>query len=362
MVPGQQLRVVGVDPHLLVHLPAWARARGHRVTMGDVIVRGDAEDKRLSDATRAGTPSSVVEKAPRSWGLAARGALVESGGPELRFADLDDRDDVWTALAPKLYAQAAANQWNPNTDIDWTLPDLPHDVETAVIQLMTFLIENEQAALMVPARFLGRIHPHFREVIQFLAVQLADEARHVEVFSRRARLSGRTLGISGAGGRTSLQTLFDESDWTTASFLLSVLGEGTFLSLLAFIERFAPDPVTARIAHLSLQDEARHVAFALGHLSEHLIANPTGRERLHAAVERRHNELANTSGLAPSVYDALVVLAAGSWTADAIAVGWRRVQQLQSEMYEARKRRLVRLGFSDSESAELSALHTRNFM
>ena len=28
---------------------------------------------------------------------------------------------------------------------------------------MTYLVENEQAALMVPARFLGRIHPHFRE-------------------------------------------------------------------------------------------------------------------------------------------------------------------------------------------------------
>ena len=142
------------------------------------------------------------------------------------------------------------------------------------MQIMTYLVENEQAALMVPARFLGRIHPHFREVTQFLAIQLADEARHIEVFSRRAALSGRPLGVSSVSGRTSLQTLLDEPDWANASFLLSVLGEGTFLSLLAFLDRYAPDPVTGRVARLARQDEARHVAFGLGHLSERVASDP----------------------------------------------------------------------------------------
>jgi hypothetical protein len=316
----------------------------------------------LAGAQRAGDLSTVVERPPRTWGLAARGALVEDGGPPLAAADLDERGEVWTELAPKLYAQAAAGQWDPATAIDWTVPDLANDVEASVVQVMTYLIENEQAALMVPARFLGRIHPHFREVVQFLAIQVADEARHVEVFTRRAALSGQPLGVSGAGGRASLQTLLDEPEWATASFLLSVLGEGTFLSLLSFLERFAPDPVTAQIARLALQDEARHVAFALGHLGEHFSGDPRHRDRLRAATERRHDALSSTAGLAPAVHDALVVLAAGSWTAEAIAVGWARVRALQAEMDDGRRRRLVRLGFSDAEAAELSALHTRNFM
>jgi len=227
---------------------------------------------------------------------------------------------------------------------------------------MTYLIENEQAALMVPARFLGRIHPHFREITQFLATQVADEARHVEVFTRRASLVGSELGVSGAGGRASLQTLLEEPDWATASFLLSALGEGTFLSLLSFLERYAPDPVTAQVSRLALQDEARHVAFALGHLGDHLGRDPGYRDRLRAAAERRHDALASTAGLAPQVHDALVILAAGSWSADAIATGWKRVQALQAEMDEGRRRRLVRLGFSDSQAADISALHTRNFM
>lgn len=359
--PGARLRIVGTDPHLAVHLAAWARRRGHRVD-GDVVVRGDADDRRMAGAARAGDPDTVDERAEAGWGLAARGALVEDGAPPLLGADLDERQVVWSELAPKLYAQAAAGQWDPGTAVEWADPGLPEEVETAVVQVMTYLVENEQAALTVPARFLGRIHPHYREVVQFLATQVADEARHVEVFTRRARLARGALGVSGAGGRASLQTLLAEPEWPTASFLLSVLGEGTFLSLLSFLERHAPDPVTARIAHLVLQDEARHVAFAMGHLGEHLADDPALRARLRAAVVRRHDALAATAGLAPTVHDALVLLAAGAFTPEAIGAGWRKVQHLQEEMDEGRRRRLVRLGFPEAEAAELSSLHTRNFM
>jgi hypothetical protein len=359
--PGDQLRVLGGGPHLLVHLAPWGRRRGHRV-VGNVVVRGIANERRMAEAERAGAPDQVAERPGASWGLAARGALVEAGGPPLVGADLDWRPEVWTELAPKLYAQAAAGQWDPNAAVDWTPPHLADEVEAAVVQVMTYLVENEQAALIVPARFLGRFHPHFRETMQFLATQVADEARHVEVFSRRARLCGQQLGVSGAGGRASLQSLLDEPDWPAAAFLLSVLGEGTFLSLLSFLEHHSPDPVTARIAHLSLQDEARHVAFAMGHLGEHLRAEPSFRQRLAAAIRRRHDALASTAGLSDSVHDALVVLAAGEWSREAIRRGWTQVQQLHADMEEGRRRRLVRLGFSNDESAELSALHTRNFM
>ena len=44
------------------------------------------------------------------------------------------------------------------------------------------------------------------------------------------------------------------------------------------------------------------------------------------------------------------------------AAGGPGSRHLQEEMNEGRRRRLVRLGFSDAQAAELSALHTRNFM
>jgi hypothetical protein len=175
-------------------------------------------------------------------------------------------------------------------------------------------------------------------------------------------LSGGSLGTSSAGGRASLQTLLEEPDFSLASFLLSVLGEGTFLHLLSFLEQHAPDPVTRRIAHLVLQDESRHVAFGLGHLEHHLEADPDLRGRLVAAIERRHYALLQTAGLNSDTFDALVVLAAGAWSPAAIAAGWDRVQTLQADMSEGRRKRLVRLGFSPGAAAQLSALHTRNFM
>jgi hypothetical protein len=358
---GGRLEVTGRDPHLPIHMAAWARKAGHTID-GAVLVRGDVADARWRDAVRAGDARAPVATAPPTWGLAARGALVESGGPPLPV-DLVARDLVWADLAPRLYAQALAGQWNPATAVDWAADvDLPDEVEAAVVQLMTYLVENEQAALVVPARFLGRIHPQYREVVQLLAVQVADEARHVEVFTRRALLRGGLMGRSAVSGRASLQTLLDEPDFALAELLLSVLGEGTFLHLLGFLDEHAPDPVTRRVAHLALQDEARHVAFGQAHLEHRVATEPGLRTRLRAAIERRHTTLASTAGLAGEVHDALVVLAAGSFAPAAIARGWSRVQSLLTDMDDGRRRRLVRLGFPPADAADLSAMHTQNFM
>jgi hypothetical protein len=365
LAPGDRLRVRGTHPALYVHLPPWCRAHGHRMHRDSVelvIVRGDADIVRWAGAERAGRIDGVAEHADRRWGLAARGALIEAGGPPLSV-DWVDRDIVWADIAPSLYANAAANQWDPATAVNWAATTrATEEIEDAVVQVMTYLIENEQAALILPARLLSRLHPHFREVMQLLAAQVADEARHIEIFTRRARLHRDVLGVSGAGGRASLQTLLDEPDFTLASFLLSVLGEGTFVDLLRFLNYYAPDPVTADVTRLSARDEARHVAFGVAHTAHVVQADPAFLMRLRSAVERRHAVLTDTAGLNQRVFDALVLIAAGSFEPTAIERGWLAVQQLQERMDEGRRRRLAFIGFPDDEAAELSALHTRNFM
>src|SRR6185436_20171117 len=156
-----------------------------------------------------------------------------------------ERDRLWAHNVASLYEQATASQWDASTDIRWgDLRPLPTHVERAVCQIMTHLAENEYAALYVPARFIPRIHPHFTEVVMFLSTQMMDEARHIEAFTKRALANGGGLQYSAASTQLSLKTLFDQHDFTTASFLLSVLGEGTFLDLLRFIQDYAPDPVT----------------------------------------------------------------------------------------------------------------------
>jgi hypothetical protein len=361
----EEVRVFGSSPDLSAHLRAWCRAAGHTfepLGAGGVIHIGSAAGARLRDSERAGSASEPVDDAPQTWGLAARGAAVERGTPAFDFA-LHRRVEIWADDAARLYAKAAAAQWDPATAIPWDAEfSLPDEVEDAVTQVMTYLIENETAALIIPAKFAAQVHPHFREVMQLLAIQAADEARHIEVFTRRAWLRRDRLGLSTAGGQASLQTLIDEPDFALAPFLLSVLGEGSFLSLLSFLFEHAPDPVTREVCRLAAQDEARHVAFGLAHLERHVRAEPSLRERLALAVRRRHDALAHTAGLNQEVFDALILLAAGAWETEAIRNGFARVQRLQQDMDEGRQRQLVKLGFDAAAAAALSALHTRNFM
>lgn len=366
---GRPVEIVGRAPALAVDLPAWCRTLGHRATRGDgVWVVEPGIRNRWVGAERAGAPGpdGIVASAPAHWGLAARGALVERGSAQAGISspfDIRDRDLVWADIAPALYANAAAEQWDPATAVEWNAEfEIDPDVDRAVVQVMTYLVENEQAALVVPAKLLARIHPHFREVLQLLAVQAADEARHMEVFTRRALLTGQPMGTSTVGGRQSLATLLDEADFSMASFLLSVLGEGSFLNLLEFLDVHAPDPVTRSVTQLARRDEARHVAFGVAHLRYQADRDSGVLRQLRAAVERRYAALVDTAGLNAEVFDSLVLLAAGSWEPSAIAAGYRAVLQLQDEMDQGRQRRLIHLGFPADEAADISALHTRNFM
>ncbi len=367
---GGVLAVASRAPDFPVHLQSWCRARGLPLAFVDGVAQirpEGTQDGRWRGAERAGEADAaradaVAPQAKAAWGLAARGATVEAGAPEFHFG-LSGKDAVWAPEAGRLYAQALAQQWHPDEAIDWRIAfELPDEVEDAVVQVMTYLIENENAALLVPARFLGQVHPHFREVVQLLAIQIADEARHVEVFTRRALLKRVHMGVSTAGGQASLKTLFEESEFAVASFLLSVLGEGTFVSLLRFLQEHAPDPLTRQIAKLTARDEARHVAFGMAHLEYQLERDPHLRARLARAVEGRYESLAQTAGLNEEVFDALVLLAAGGWSPQEIGAGYDKVQILKQDMAEGRRTRMARLGFARDDAQRLSELHTRNFM
>ena len=93
-----------------------ARARARRCSDGRTIARARA----APTATAGSAPNARAARAPATssigpaptWGLAARGALVEAGGPT-STSTWKTSDLVWADLAPRLYAQAAASQWDP---------------------------------------------------------------------------------------------------------------------------------------------------------------------------------------------------------------------------------------------------------
>lgn len=384
--PGGVLAVNSVQPVLQDDLNRWCRLQYHEYQGSEptldgrgqrhLIARGSLglpigsreHDLRLPIEQGRVTASDVLQLVPMpdhadpSSGFAPRGAQVEPGGPRYPFT-LNDRDHVAPPEIAKLYDQAVESQWDANRDIPWQrLPQLPPPLERAIDQIMTFLAENELSALYLPSKFVSQIHPAFAEVAMFLATQMTDEARHIDVFLKRARAGGNGLGISSVTTSQSLLSLLELTDFTEAAFLLSVLGEGTFLDLLKYIEDHAPDEVTAEIVRRARNDETRHVHFGLAHVRHALSLDPTVYSRLENAVRRRAATLSGVGGVPDALQDGLTVIAAGSTSPTAIARGHDTFRELLHTMHENRVKRLEHAGFTREQAQTLSDLHTPNFM
>ena len=388
--PGGVLAVLSRSEGVRADLPSWCRAERHEYLGVDatdgfdrhLVARGRfqapaapassgpaanpdrtaAPAAAPADAGVAAPAAAEPERADPTSGFAPHGARLEAGRPQYPFT-LNERDRVSPPEVAALYEQAAAAQWDARRDVPWdAAKDLPPALDAALAQIMTFLAENELSALYVPSRFIARIHPAYAGTASFLASQLADEARHIDVFLRRARLCRSGLGVSPAATARSLLSLLETEDFTEAAFLLSVLGEGTFLDLLAFIERHAPDEATEVLARRARQDESRHVHFGLAHVRHGLRTDPALYGRLEAAVRRRAATLSDVGGVPAPVQDSLTILAAGGSTPSAVGRGHERFRELLETMHDSRTKRLEHAGFTADQAERISRLHTPNFM
>lgn len=363
--PDGVLAILSRRSSVAEDLASWCRAERHEYLGSEAA--GDGATRHLVrrgpfSVHREPVDAGLPERADAATGFAPHGSVVEPGGPRYPF-DLLDRDRVTAPEAAELYEQAVAAQWSATRDIPWsTIPRHEPALELAIRQIMTFLAENELSALYVPSRFIARLHPAYVGVAMFLATQMQDESRHIDVFLRRADATGAAPAISSATTSRSLHSLMQIDDFTESSFLLSVLGEGTFLDLLAFVERFAPDEATAELSRRARIDEARHVHFGMAHVRHALAHDETVYPRLEAAVRRRAATLAGIGGVPAPVQDALTIYAAGSSDPRRVARGNEAFRDLLVTMHEGRIRRLRSAGFTAEQAGKISDLHTPNFM
>jgi len=275
---------------------------------------------------------------------------------------LNERDAVWADAVGRLVEQASAQQWDASRDVPWDAARALDDTtERAVAQVMTFLAQNEYAALYVPAGFLAQINPQLTELVLWLSSHVYDEARHIEVFTKRS-LAGGQHGYARASTELSLRTLLDEHDFTASSLLLNVLGEGTFLDLLRFIELHAPDAATATAARLAHRDERRHVHFGISHIARAVSLQPDLQPSLIAAAEARAAKLLSLPGLSPILVEALTIMAARGLQPAELAEAAADVRALLATMQRNRLRRLRACGFTATTAQYLSDLHTSNLM
>ncbi|MDQ6803909.1 MAG: ferritin-like domain-containing protein, partial [Actinomycetota bacterium] len=383
---GERLEVLTPSRGTALELPGWARSAGHhpigerlpaggpyvveiergpsdRVLAGPLPARGPGPPLRDGELHTADLrpPGEVPGATDAAAGLTPLGAIAERGAPAFRWG-LNERDGIWADDVAELAEQASTAQWDASRDVPWEAArGLPDFMERAVSQVMTFIAQNEYAALYVPANFLGTINPGYPEMLMWLAGHVHDEARHVEAFTKRSLIGGQP-SYALASTELSLHTLLEERDFSSAALLLNVLGEGTFLDLLRFVETHAPDAATRAAAALAHRDEVRHVHFGISHVRRRIATDADEKATLIDAAERRAAKLTQMSGLSPLLTEGLTVMAAGSLQPAELSGGARAVQELMHTMEENRIRRLRAAGFDERAAQHLSDLHTPNLM
>ena len=240
----------------------------------------------LQDINRAyaGDP----EDAPALRTMAPRGSVTDPDVPDMGYT-YNQKYQVWSDNVVALYEEATARQWSATRDIPWDeLKPLPDDLERAQCQIATFLTEVEMIASDFPAKWLWQMNQHFHEVKMFLCTQAMDEARHLEVFRKRALANGGGLMRCLTGTEEFLKTILHAPTYVQGSFLMHVLGEGLILDIFRSGEFLAKNKTEKEIYRLCIQDEARHVSYGTMHLKYFLEHHPQREQaiaEMHALAE-----------------------------------------------------------------------------
>lgn len=266
--------------------------------------------------------------------------------PVIEGYDVLDRMHVWSDNIGTLYEEAKFRQWNSTTDIPWTeLEPVNEELEKAACQLATFLTEVEFVAGDFPSRWVYRVAPDFFEAKNFLVTQMMDEARHMEVFRKRALAGGGGLLHASPAFEWALKAILESPTHTQGTFLLNVLGEGLVLSIFRAGEFLAKTHVDKEIFRLCMQDEARHVSYGTLELKSFLDAHPD-RE---VALEQMHRfadlgeQVILTALTDPCALEPLAVLMGGG--VDNIDEGMEGVSFLWATIVEEYLQRCDRAGF-----------------
>jgi hypothetical protein len=281
-------------------------------------------------------------------GFAPRGAALPDGLPDLQ-ADVNRKSEVWAYNVEGYYEEAMTRQWNATTDIPWAelqSAELPEAIGKAYAQLLTFLTEVEMIATDVPAKWMGRLNADFFEVKNFIATQAMDEARHAEIFRKRALSTGWGLMRASRHNEHNLKFLRDADSFAEASLTLHLQAEGMVLTLFRFSEYISPTEADKKLFRLVMQDEARHVGYGMQHLKWVLDHFPERRETIHHHLDEAENFVFG-AGYATEVLEPFIILAGKGLTKECITEGTRITNAFQLKQTEEYFERLAKCGLPE---------------
>jgi hypothetical protein len=192
-----------------------------------------------------------------------------------------------------LYSKSKRHQWNAELDVDWDAYDpacdvlersrdflgrlrcvaeLPEEMQRrmfreAAVFTLSQVLHGEQAALMVCGQLVNVVPDLDGKFAA--AVQVMDEARHVEVFARYLDKIGHRYPID-PDLQAIVAQLLAESDWEAKCVGMQVILESIALGFFRSGTEMAREPVLASFIGRVHEDEARHVAYGVLSLEQRI--------------------------------------------------------------------------------------------
>ncbi|MGH7898819.1 MAG: hypothetical protein ACREQQ_12765, partial [Candidatus Binatia bacterium] len=197
-----------------------------------------------------------------------------------------------------LYEKGKTLAWNAN-DLDWSIdvdferlmsqraangaanlinalmrPPIPlQDEELVRMQLhmnsfmLSQFLHGEQGALLATAKIVQGVP--WAEAKFYAANQVADEARHVEVYHRYlTEKLGLSYGVN-ENLRVLLDTIICDSRWDITFLGMQIMVEGLALAAFGVTRmQMADEPLIQDLIGRVMADESRHVAFGVLSLSD----------------------------------------------------------------------------------------------
>lgn len=228
-----------------------------------VRVTPDEHGLRLSDLN-----VGIYGEIPEFWDdqtRRPRGAISRPGVPPLPY-NLRAKHQMWADCAADLYEEAIQRRWIPATDVPWaTLEPLPEDVERAVCQVCTELMQYANTEIEIITYWQDQMSYGYYEVKQYLATTSFDCARHIEALRKRALSNGGGLGLESKGA-VNRMILESTGGWTESVVYLYLLRGTLTMQLLRSLLSSAHNEAERYIWGHMIQDHARHLTYGYDHL------------------------------------------------------------------------------------------------
>ena len=150
------------------------------------------------------------------------------------------------------------------------------NIETFAWTLSQFL-HGEQGALLATAQLVDSVGDLDSKL--YAASQVADEARHVDVYNRYTH---QKIGFSYPVNphlKTLLDMILKDHRWDMKFLGMQIMVEGLALAAFGMIRNYTKEPLLRELTAYVMGDEARHVAFGVLSLRDFYREQPDSVKR-----------------------------------------------------------------------------------